>query len=53
MKWEYDIKKRTQSVNMWLNKVTNYQEKEISYGYLIALKTREISTFSDSSERHF
>jgi CRISP-associated protein Cas1 len=34
--------KVTQSVNNWLNKVTKYQEKEISYGYLITLKTREL-----------
>ena len=29
-------------MNNWLNKVTKYQEKEISYGYLITLKTREL-----------
>ncbi|MGA2913118.1 MAG: CRISPR-associated endonuclease Cas1 [Methanoregula sp.] len=34
--------KVTQAVNKWLNKVTNYQEKEISYGYLITSKTREL-----------
>jgi CRISPR-associated protein Cas1 len=34
--------KVTQAVNIWLNKVSQYQEKEISYGYLITLKTREL-----------
>jgi CRISPR-associated protein Cas1 len=34
--------KVTQAVDKWLNKVTKYQEKEISYGYLITLKTREL-----------
>jgi len=31
--------KVTQAVNVRLNKVSQYQEKEISYGYLKTLKT--------------
>jgi len=34
--------KVTQSVNKWLDKATKYQDKEISNGYLIQLKTREL-----------
>lgn len=30
---------------MWLNKVKKYHDKEISFGYLITLKTRELVRF--------
>ena len=32
-------------MNTWLNKVTKFQDKEISFGYLILLKTRELAQF--------
>jgi len=34
--------KVTQAVNKWLDKATKYRDKEISNGYLILLKTREL-----------
>jgi CRISPR-associated protein Cas1 len=45
--------KVTQAVNMWLNKVTKYEEKELSYGYLILLKTRELAHFLTSKNPDF
>jgi CRISPR-associated protein Cas1 len=45
--------KVTQSVNIWLNKVTKYQDKEISFGYLILLKTRELAQFLTLSKTSF
>lgn len=41
------------AVNMWLNKVTIYQEKEISFGYLLLLKTRELAQFLTSKNVSF
>ena len=32
-------------MNLWLNKVTKYQDKEILFGYLITLKTRELAHY--------
>ena len=45
--------KVTQSVNTWLEKINNYQEKEISYSYLILLKTRDLAHFLTGKKLNF
>jgi len=37
--------KVTQAVNNWLNKTSEYHDKDISNGYLILLKTRELMRY--------
>ncbi len=32
-------------MNSWLNKSVNYQEKEVSWNYVIFLKTRELAHY--------
>jgi CRISPR-associated protein Cas1 len=48
-----DAQKVTQSVNMWLNKVTKYHDKEVSFSYLITLKTRGFVCFLTSNNVKF
>jgi len=38
-------RKITQELNTWLNKAVNYQDKEISWNYVIFLKTRELAHY--------
>jgi len=45
--------KVTQTVNTWLNKVTKYQEKEILFGYLVLLKTRELAHYLTGKNLNF
>jgi len=39
----YGTRKITSELNAWLNKAVNYQEKEVSWNYVIFLKTRELA----------
>ena len=38
-------RKITQELNTWLNKAVTYQDKEISWNYVIFLKTRELAHY--------
>lgn len=38
-------RKITNEFNTWLNKTVNYQEKDVSWNYLIFLKTRELAHY--------
>ena len=38
-------RKNTQELNTWLNKTVNYQEKGVSWNYMIFLKTRELAHY--------
>jgi CRISP-associated protein Cas1 len=38
-------RKITQEVNSWLNKTVNYQEKDVSWNYVIFLKIRELAHY--------
>ena len=41
----YGIRKITTELNAWLNKAVNYQDKEVSWNYVIFLKTRELAHY--------
>jgi len=43
----------TQAVNSWLNKTVEYVGKEISFSYLIFLKTREFAHFLSKKTQNF
>jgi CRISPR-associated protein Cas1 len=40
-------------LNTWLNKTVNYQEKEVSWNYLIFLKTRELAHYLVGKKKSF